>query len=400
MAKKNQSWGQVTEEVLATLLKRKGVQRSKKGTMQRGYLEPNQWDDSYGKANFLVNREEVMRMARGIADMNPLYMDFSYAKKSPWGEMVVPPVLLAYGETVNGATDGFPGCHTIWRGVEFEWDKQMLAEQPYNIVTSLKDARLVDSKFAGGKAAIQEYETVAQTLDGEHVGVYRTSWHRFSRKKASGESKYGKMERHIWKEDELEAVWEEYHTQNLKNRRGAEPLFFEEVEIGTRVPHLIKGPVTMTSKLAFEFLRGAGGWLVGHELALDLWEESPNLAIRNEENVPEPPLAIHWTNERCEKYLGMPGAYEAGYERLHWYTQLLMSWIGDHGLMRRLKLDFLAFHWQGDAIRLHAEVTGKRVEDGQHLVDLDVYTISHPRDEKTSRGTATVQLPSRQGEVK
>ncbi|MBT4518451.1 MAG: hypothetical protein HOC23_00480, partial [Halieaceae bacterium] len=365
---KSGSWGQVTEQALEKLLERKGVERSKKGTLQRGYLEPNPWDDSYGKANFLVSRENVMRLARGISDMNPLYVDYEYAKKSQWGEMVIPPGLLAYGETVNGATDGFPGCHTIWRGVEFEWSQQMLADQPYNISTHLNDAKLVDSKFAGGKAAIQEYETVARTLGGDQVGAYRTSWHRFSRKKATGASKYDKMSRHVWTEDELESVWEEYRTHNLKNRRGNEPLYFEDVEIGTKVPHLIKGPVTMTSKLAFEFLRGAGGWLVGHELAMQLWDESPNLAIRNEENVPEPPLAIHWTNERCEKYLGMPGAYEAGYERLHWYTQLLMSWMGDHGLMRNLKVDFLAFHWQGDAIRLHAEVTDKRVENGEHLI--------------------------------
>jgi acyl dehydratase len=331
--------------------------------------------------------------------MNPLYLDWEYAKKSPWGEMVAPPGLLAYGETVNGATDGFPGCHTIWRGVEFEWDKQLMAETPYNITTHLKDVVMVNSKFAGGKAAIQEYETVAKNLDGEKVGAYRTSWHRFSRKKAEGASKYKKNgERHIWTDDELTAVWEEYHNQNLKNRRGAEPLYYEDVEVGTEVPHIIKGPITMTSKLAFELLRGAGGWIVGHETAMDLWERSPNLAILNEENVPEPPIAIHWTNERCDKYLGMPGAYEAGYERLHWYTQLLMSWMGDHGLMRKLKVDFLAFHWQGDAIRVYATVTGKRVENGEHLIDLAISTLSHPRGEQTSKGTATVQLPSRGGD--
>ena len=35
-------------------------------------------------------------------------------------------------------------------------------------------------------------------------------------------------------------------------RRGAEPLYFEDVAIGDEVPYIIKGPVTLTSKLAFE----------------------------------------------------------------------------------------------------------------------------------------------------
>ena len=97
------------------------------------------------------------------------------------------------------------------------------------------------------------------------------------------------------------------------------------------MPYIIKGPVTLTSKIAFELAFGAMGWFVGHELALALWEKSPRLPIRNEENVPEPPVAIHWTNERCQKYLGMPGAYEAGFERLNWFTQLINNWMGDHG---------------------------------------------------------------------
>ena len=99
--------------------------------------------------------------------------------------------------------------------------------------------------------------------------------------------------------------------------------------------------------------------------------------------------------ERCQTYLGMPGAYEAGFERLNWFTQLLMSWMGDHGLMRAMSAQFRAFHWQGDAVRLFATVTDKRVEDGEHLVDLRIWSESHPRGERTTEGEATVQLPSR-----
>ena len=190
-------------------------------------------------------------------------------------------------------------------------------------------------------------------------------------------------------------MWAEYKAQNMANRRGADPLYFEDVEVGTEIPHIIKGPITLTSKIAFEMAFGAGGWFVGHELAMQLWDAVPRLPIKNEEGVPEPPVAIHWTNERCQSYLGMPGAYEAGFERLNWLTQLLMSWFGDHGMLRALSLRFKAFHWQGDAVRLHGKITGTRVEGDRHLVDLEVWTTSHPRGETTSQGAATVELPSR-----
>ena len=390
-------WGEITEASLERLLERKGVSRSERGTMFRINTtgeEKNAWRPQH--ANFAITRETNGRIARGIADSNPLYVDESYAKKSMWGRIIAPPATLCWTETVNGATDGFPGCHTIWRGVSYEWNRPMFADEPVASRTYLTDARILDSEFAGGRAAVQDYETEAYSLDGEFIGAYRTSWQRFSRNKAKKSSKYAGIERHMWTDEELEEVWEEYRTHNFVNRRGDDPLYFEDVEVGTEIPHIIKGPITLTSKIAFEMAFGAGGWFVGHELAMQLWEVAPRLPIKNEEGVPEPPVAIHWTNERCQKYLGMPGAYEAGFERLNWFTQLLMSWMGDHGVLRKLDLQFKGFHWQGDAVRLFAKVTGTRVEDGRHLVDLEIWTMSHPRGDRTSEGVATVELPSRE----
>lgn len=396
-------WGEITQASLDRLLERRGVGRADRGTMfrlNRSESDPGAGPDSDEwrpvAPNFAVSAETAGRLSRGIGDLNRLYTDPKYAKESIWGALLVPPASLCWTETVNGATDGFPGCHTIWRGVEYEWERPLFAGEPIGSRTYLVDAEIVKSEFAGGDAAIQKYETEAYTLGGDFIGAYRTSWHRFSRNRAKKSSKYAGVERHTWTDEELEAVWDEYRTHNFANRRGTEPLYFEDVTVGEEIPHIIKGPITLTSKIAFEMAFGAIGWFVGHELAMELWEVAPRLPIRNEENVPEPPVAIHWTNERCQKYLGMPGAYEAGFERLNWFSQLLMSWFGDHGMMRGLKLAFKGFHWQGDAVRLFAKVTGKRVENGQNLVDLEIWTMSHPRGDRTSEGTAVVELPSRE----
>ncbi len=390
-------WGEITQASLDRLLERRGVAREERGTMfrlNRSDSDPDAWRPTM--ANFAVSKETNGRLARGIGDLNPMYLDDKYAKASIWGGMIAPPASLCWTETVNGATDGFPGCHTIWRGVEYEWERPLFAGEPIGSRTYLVDAEIIRSDFAGGDAAVQRYETEAYTLGGDYIGSYRTSWQRFSRNRAKSSSKYAGVERHQWTDDELEAVWEEYRTHNFANRRGTEPLYFDDVTVGEEVPHIIKGPITLTSKIAFEMAFGAIGWFVGHELAMELWEVAPRLPIRNEENVPEPPVAIHWTNERCQKYLGMPGAYEAGFERLNWLTQMLMSWCGDHGMLRKLGLAFKGFHWQGDAVRLFAKVTGKRQEAGQNLIDLEVWTMSHPRGDRTSEGTAVIELPSRE----
>ncbi|MDP6469929.1 MAG: MaoC family dehydratase N-terminal domain-containing protein [Pseudomonadales bacterium] len=387
-------WGEITDASLERLLERKGQPRHKRGSMQSVTQKKNAAPPK--QSYFAMSRETVGRFARGFADMNPLYHNQQYAKESPWGRIIAPPATICYAETTNGASEGFPGCHTIWRSVKYDWKRPMFADEGVKSTTTLEDAYIIeDSKFAGGRAAVQDYATEIRALDDEYIGTYRTSWHRFSRSKAEKSGKYTNIERHMWTDEELEGVWAEYHSQNLANRRGTEPLYFEDVNVGDEVPYIIKGPVTLTSKIAFELAFGAMGWFVGHELALALWEKQPSLPIRNEENVPEPPVAIHWTNERCEKYLGMPGAYEAGFERLNWFTQLFNGWMGDHGILRSLGCQFRGFHWQGDACRLYAEVTGKRVEGDEYLIDLHIRTMSHPRGERTTEGDAVVQLPSK-----
>jgi acyl dehydratase len=378
--------GQIVEAELERLLRRKGVARSKRTSTWRRH-------DQTDRADIVVTRGTCAKLAMGFADTNPLYRNPEYASGTPWGTLLCPPGVLAWTETVNGASEGFPGCHTIWRGCEMEWQRPVMQGDEINSETALVDARIIDSDFGGGASAVQDYETRAFTTAGETLGWFRTSWHRFSREGAKESGKYQETERPQWTDDELDGIWDEYRRQNLGMRRGIEPLYVEDVEIGAEIPYIIKGPTTLTSKLAFE-IRGPGGWMVGHELALKLWEEHPGLAIRNEENVPEPPVAIHWTNERAQRYLGMPAAYEAGYERINWITQLLTSWVGDHGFLRKLSVEFRGFHWQGDVVRLHGVVTGTRVVDGRHVVDLDVRTVTH-RGEQTTNGTAEVELPSR-----
>lgn len=378
------TWGKVTEEAAQRLRERIGVDRDAPSSFFR-------YNSNYVGKYLQITSPYVVRYATGIADNNPLYLDPEYAAGSPWGAQWCPPGVLSWTERVNGATDGFPGCHTIWRGCELEWNRPVLVGDQLAALTRLVDVTLVDSSFSS-QAAVQNYATDVHTAEGEHLGTYKTSWHRFSRGEAKRAERYAETPTVWWTDEQLAEIAQEYKRQNTQ-RRGSEILYWEDVTPGTAIPYIVKGPTTLTSKLAFESINFPGGWVVGHELALELFESHPNLPIRNEENALEPPVSIHWTNERCQTYLGMPKAYEAGYERLHWFGQLLMNWMGDHGALRRLAIQYRNFHWQGDLIRLYATVTGTRREGALNLVDLSLETRTH-RDEVTTTGEATVALPS------
>jgi len=370
-------YGKITDEGIAELRKLIGVERT--GSSMHGRMEA-----------MPIVRELIRRFATGIADMNPLFLDEEYAKSSHYGTIILPPGMLSMMERVNGATDGLPGCHTIWRHATLEWYLPMKLGDVLKSSTRLLDVREVESKFGGGRSVIQDYETTVKSKNDEVVGIYKTSWLRFERAKSKGAGKYMARPLAHYTPEEIEDIKAQYKREV---RRGSQPLYWEDVQVGEEIPPKIKGPTTTTSKIAFELAGGSGGWVVGHELAFELFERHPGLPFINEQGIPEAPLAIHWSNERCQKILGLPGAYEAGYERINWMVQGYMNWMGDHGRMKKLFVRFPRFSLLGDTTWCKGKVVGKRIEGENHIVALDIWT-ENQMGENTTVGQAEVILPS------
>jgi len=371
-------YGKITDEGIAELRKLIGIERT--GSSMHGRAE-----------RMTIGRDLIRRFAIGIADMNPLFLDEEYAKNSPYGSIILPPGMLAMMERVNGASDGLPGCHTIWRHATLEWFLPMKLGDTIRSSTRLTDVRDVESKFGGGRAVIQDYETTVKNQDKEIMGTFKTSWLRFERAKSKSAGKYmGRPLAHYTPED-IEDIKAQYKAEV---RRGSQPLYWEDVQEGEEIPSKIKGPTTTISKIAFELVGGPGGWVVGHELAFELFEKHPGLPFINEQGAPEVPLAIHWSNERCQKILGLPGAYEAGYERINWMIQGYMNWMGDHGRMKKLFVRFPAFSLLGDTTWCKGKVVEKRIEGEDHIVTLEIWTVNQI-DVTTTTGQAEVILPSK-----
>ena len=73
---------------------------------------------------------------------------------------------------------------------------------------------------------------------------------------------------------------------------------------------------------------------------------------------------------------------------------LLTNWMGDDGFLKKMYVELRRFNVVGDTTWFHGKVTGKRVEGDQRLVDMDVWG-ENQRQEVTTKGTATVQLPTK-----
>ncbi|MEE2881090.1 MAG: acyl dehydratase, partial [Chloroflexota bacterium] len=75
---------------------------------------------------------------------------------------------------------------------------------------------------------------------------------------------------------------------------------------------------------------------------------------------------------------------------------LLTNWAGDDGFVKKMYVELRRFNVVGDTTWCKGKVVGKRVEDGEKLVDLEIWG-ENQRGEQTTKGTATIKLPSKEG---
>ncbi len=74
--------------------------------------------------------------------------------------------------------------------------------------------------------------------------------------------------------------------------------------------------------------------------------------------------------------------------------QLLHDWIGYEGRIKKFGCSYRGMDPVDQEILVKGVVTKKYEQNGEHLVDLDVWT-ENPQGQKTTPGFATVRLPKK-----
>lgn len=104
---------------------------------------------------------------------------------------------------------------------------------------------------------------------------------------------------------------------------------------------------------------------------------------------------VHMDDE-VGKAAGQGAAFGMGNLRWAYVINALQDWIGDEAEIRELSMQFRAINHKHDVLTTAGVVTGKSIEDGEHLVTLDINVINQD-GAATAPGTAVVVLPSREG---
>ncbi len=76
------------------------------------------------------------------------------------------------------------------------------------------------------------------------------------------------------------------------------------------------------------------------------------------------------------------------------FNRLICSWIGDEGWLRKFRMEMRRMNFAGDVMTLKGKVTNMFVENGDHLVECELWA-ENQREGVTTPSYALVVLPSR-----
>jgi len=350
--------------------------------------------------------ETIRNFANSYGDDNPLYCDPDHGRFSRWGGQVAPAIMAG---VLNAPLRGdrparelrggsYRGIHSFVSGGTWEWFRPVRPGDTLHSYDGIESVEVKPSSFAG-RSVIRILRTVKFNQHAEVVGIYRTLVINAERGSARKKAKEHSPETEAWTGytqddlDEIDALYREEHA----GRRGREPRWFEDVSEGDLLPRRVKGPLRTTDIIAFH----AGGYGF---TPFGLWqgkldwrnrERIPAFYVPNALGVPDVAQRVHW-DPAWAHAIGAKGSYDYGVLRECWLHHYVTDWMGDDAFVLRQHDELRAFNYHGDVQFVSGEVVAKRLEQGRHLVDLEV-TMTNQRGRQALRGDVTVALPSRSG---
>ncbi len=344
----------------------------------------------------------IRNFAFGYGDDNPLWRDESYAKGTRWRSVIAPPMyLIATGQCETPPLDAegrklfrglFKGVGKYYAGVRWLWFRPVRPNDPIYFETTTDKIEVKKSSFSQSRSVIETLRTLYVNGNGEPVAVRYEDYVNAER---GGSKKAGKLkdiERQSYTPEEIEKIDAIYAAEK---QRGAEPLYWEDVETGQKLTPVAKGPLTVTDIISMHMGWGWGGYGVGPlRLAWKLRQSMKPFFSEDEYGVPDVVQRLHWDPKRAQE-LGLPASYDYGQMRTCWLTHLITNWMGDDAWLWKLSNQVRAFNFLGDTHVCSGEVVGKyRSEDGNCVMDLNI-EAKNQRGEITAPGTASIILPSR-----
>lgn len=344
--------------------------------------------------NQFVSREAIRNYALGIGDVNPLWRDEDYAKKTRY-KGIVAPLGWFYSVFPTWVLQGLPGVHAFHSGNDWTFYKPVFYGDTITPECIFTGFDVKTSKFAG--KMVREYQRANFYNQRKELVASTDLWLvRTERAAARKTGKYSTIQLpHPYTEEELEKIDEEILKEQIQ---GNHPRYWEDVEVGDELSPVVKGPFGLMDMIAYT-VGAAPVQVMAHRASLELYKKHPAWAVRDPNTYSwEPVYGVHF-NIPIAKAVGNPYPYNAGAQSQGWLIQLFTNWMGDDGWLKRNYAEYRRFVYWSDTVWLRGKVVRKYVdEDGEYCVDVKTSAVNQ-RGEDTMPGYSTVALPSRDNNI-
>nr|WP_087575201.1 MaoC family dehydratase N-terminal domain-containing protein [Sphingomonas sp. CDS-1] len=351
-----------------------------------------------------ASADNIRTFAFGSGDDNPLFTDPDYARGTRWGDVIAPGMMVGQmnlpmkgdplpEEVKKLKKSLFKGVHVFVSGSKWDWYRPVY---PGDQIFSYSAEETCDAKQSefSGRSVVTVRKTVKLNQRGEVVAIYRMLRVLTERKSAVKKGKYAAIEPATYTDEDMAAIEDIYAAEKV---RGAEVRHFEDVSVGDSLGIMAKGPLTVTDVITFH---AAGYGFTPYapttgRLAHRNRKRIPAFYVKNEQGIPDVAQRLHW-DPLWAQAIGNPMAYDYGVMREAYLWHYLNDWAGDDGIIIHVHDEIRKFNYMGDTQTITGEVTAKREENGQQLVDVKV-VFTNQRGEETVKATATIALPGKDG---
>ena len=311
--------------------------------------------------NEVASVDTIRHFAWGAGDDNPLWCDAGYAVGTGFGSVLAPPTWL-YSTSGNGVGPGLNGLHGYDIGGTWTWFRPVFEGDRIEAVIRMTGADQWRSRGAAPSGILQRALVEYWNQRRERVATLEMRTLRVARRGLQTGLRYEPRAEYEYSEEELSAIEADVRAET---RRGAAPLFADDVRVGETLVPVVKGPLDTMARTVWYAGCVGGPTYRGVELA---WHDRI-LAREDPEKLPNNvwPASFYrgkvaassgHANPDVAVSFGMPGAYDNGARRASYILHCVTNWMGDAAFLRTYDVKLRRPVIDGDTMWCSGTVSG------------------------------------------
>jgi acyl dehydratase len=339
----------------------------------------------------VATKEAIVGFAMAADYWNPLWRDENYAANTRWGSIIAPPMFLDADAQITYSPEvprslGFGGGQ--WLGEDWEFFKQVHVGDSFKVWC--RRPKLVDITSSDGKGprAFQFHAHNVDIINQKEEIVSTTRLNLEIVISTEPPPKLVPEPSYSYTKEELAFIDRVFSEEEI---RGAKIRWWEGVKVGEALKPVIMGPTTVWDQIVFT----AGRREIVLMPMMEVRRQDPKMLMLDPETgVTHHGIEFHHIDPVAQMR-GLAHAIHYGVTSRSLLARCATNWMGDDAFMKRFHWRHLGHFYIGETAIARGKVTGKRVENDEHLVDLSLW-IENIRGDVTCPAVTTISLLSKE----